>query len=83
MCISTLFNLLVHENAWIQSLACYKRPFSSTFALLVVINVTIKLGIPMSMGVLSQVILLLVEIVCFEKSLIFTRGVMLHAVKHH
>lgn len=37
----------------------------------------------MSMGVLSQFILLLVEIVCFEKSPIFTRAVPLHAVKHH
>lgn len=63
MHLNFIFNLLVHENAWIQSLPGYKRPFSSTFALLVVIIVTIKLGIPMSMGVLSQVILLLVEIV--------------------
>lgn len=55
---------------------------SSTFAFLLGLDVTIRLGVPMSMKLLSEGLPFLVVIVGFEKSITLTRAVLSHAVEH-
>ncbi|CAI7597852.1 unnamed protein product [Penicillium discolor] len=55
---------------------------SSTFAFLLGLDVAIRLGVPMSMRLLSEGLPFLVVIVGFEKSITLTRAVLSHAVQH-
>ncbi|KOS46691.1 hypothetical protein ACN38_g2362 [Penicillium nordicum] len=55
---------------------------SSTFAFLLALEVTIRLGVPMSMRLLSEGLPFLVVIVGFEKSITLTRAVLSHAIEH-
>lgn len=55
---------------------------SSTFAFLLGLDVTIRLGVPMSMRLLSEGLPFLVVIVGFEKSITLTRAFLSHAVEH-
>lgn len=55
---------------------------SSTFAFLLGLDVTIRLGVPISMRLLSEGLPFLVVIVGFEKSITLTRAFLSHAVEH-
>ncbi|OTA52032.1 3-hydroxy-3-methylglutaryl-CoA reductase [Hypoxylon sp. EC38] len=56
--------------------------FSSTFAFLFGLNVTTKLGVPVSMVLLSEGLPFLVVTIGFEKNIALTRAVLSHAVEH-
>ncbi|KAJ5488150.1 Hydroxymethylglutaryl-CoA reductase class I/II substrate-binding [Penicillium expansum] len=55
---------------------------SSTFAFLLALDVTIRLGVPMNMKLLSEGLPFLVVIIGFEKSITLTRAVLSYAVEH-
>lgn len=54
---------------------------SSTFAFLLGLDVTMRLGIPINMRLLSEGLPFLVVIIGFEKSITLTKSVISHAVK--
>ncbi|KAI5865683.1 hypothetical protein GGS23DRAFT_350442 [Durotheca rogersii] len=56
--------------------------FSSTFAFLFSLNVTTKLGVPVSMVLLLEGLPFLVVTISFEKNIILTRAVLSHAIKY-
>ncbi|KAI8957601.1 hydroxymethylglutaryl-coenzyme A reductase-domain-containing protein [Daldinia sp. FL1419] len=56
--------------------------FSSTFAFLFGLNVTTKLGVPISMVLLSEGLPFLVVTIGFEKNIALTRAVLSHALEH-
>ncbi|KAI1082099.1 3-hydroxy-3-methylglutaryl-CoA reductase [Whalleya microplaca] len=56
--------------------------FSSTFAFLFGLNVTTKLGIPISMVLLSEGLPFLVVTIGFEKNIVLTEAVLSHALEH-
>ncbi|KAI0599067.1 3-hydroxy-3-methylglutaryl-coenzyme A reductase [Biscogniauxia sp. FL1348] len=56
--------------------------FSSTFAFLFGLNVTYKLGVPISMVLLSEGLPFLVVTIGFEKNIVLTRAVLSHALEH-
>lgn len=56
--------------------------FSSTFAFLFGLNVTTKLGVPVSMVLLSEGLPFLVVTIGFEKNIVLTRAVLSHALEH-
>ncbi|KAL7620878.1 3-hydroxy-3-methylglutaryl-coenzyme A (HMG-CoA) reductase isozyme [Parahypoxylon ruwenzoriense] len=56
--------------------------FSSTFAFLFGLNVTTKLGVPISMVLLSEGLPFLVVTIGFEKNIVLTRAVLSHALEH-
>ncbi|KAK6849722.1 3-hydroxy-3-methylglutaryl-coenzyme a reductase protein [Apiospora arundinis] len=58
------------------------RSFSSLFAFLFGLNVTWKLGVPVSVVLLSEGLPFLVVIVGFEKNIVLTRAVLSHALEH-
>ncbi|KAJ6002361.1 Hydroxymethylglutaryl-CoA reductase class I/II substrate-binding [Penicillium sp. IBT 35674x] len=55
---------------------------SSTFAFLLGYDVTIRLGVPMSMRLLYEGLPFLIVIIGFEKSITLTRAVLSHTVEH-
>ncbi|KAI1374346.1 3-hydroxy-3-methylglutaryl-CoA reductase [Hypoxylon crocopeplum] len=55
---------------------------SSTFAFLFGLNVTTKLGVPISMVLLSEGLPFLVVTIGFEKNIVLTRAVLSHALEH-
>ncbi|CAG8907422.1 unnamed protein product [Penicillium egyptiacum] len=55
---------------------------SSTFAFLLGLDVAIRLGVPISMKLLSEGLPFLVVIISFEKSITLTRSVLSHAIEH-
>ncbi|KAI0895368.1 3-hydroxy-3-methylglutaryl-CoA reductase [Annulohypoxylon nitens] len=55
--------------------------FSSTFAFLFGLNVTTKLGVPVSMVLLSEGLPFLVVTIGFEKNIALTRAVLSHALE--
>lgn len=56
--------------------------FSSVFAFLFGLVVTTKLGVPISVILLSEGLPFLVVTIGFEKNIVLTRAVMSHAVEH-
>ncbi|KAK4116854.1 3-hydroxy-3-methylglutaryl-CoA reductase [Canariomyces notabilis] len=56
--------------------------FSSTFAFLFGLLVTTKLGVPISMVLLSEGLPFLVVTIGFEKNIVLTRAVLSHAIEH-
>ncbi|OTB02649.1 hypothetical protein M426DRAFT_74431 [Hypoxylon sp. CI-4A] len=56
--------------------------FSSTFAFLFGLNVTTKLGVPVSVVLLSEGLPFLVVTIGFEKNIALTRAVLTHALEH-
>ncbi|KAI0474179.1 3-hydroxy-3-methylglutaryl-CoA reductase [Xylariaceae sp. FL0804] len=56
--------------------------FSSTFAFLFGLNVTHKLGVPVTMVLLSEGLPFLVVTIGFEKNIVLTRAVLSHALEH-
>lgn len=56
--------------------------FSSIFAFLFGLAVTTKLGVPISVILLSEGLPFLVVTIGFEKNIVLTRAVMSHAVEH-
>ncbi|KAI5923921.1 3-hydroxy-3-methylglutaryl-coenzyme A reductase [Camillea tinctor] len=56
--------------------------FSSTFAFLFGLNVTYKLGVPISMVLLSEGLPFLVVTIGFEKNIVLTRAVLSYALEH-
>lgn len=56
--------------------------FSSVFAFLFGLAVTTKLGVPISVILLSEGLPFLVVTIGFEKNIVLTRAVMSHAVEH-
>jgi hydroxymethylglutaryl-CoA reductase (NADPH) len=56
--------------------------FSSTFAFLFGLFVTTKLGVPISMVLLSEGLPFLVVTIGFEKNIVLTRAVLSHAIEH-
>ncbi|KAL2263330.1 hypothetical protein VTK26DRAFT_7210 [Humicola hyalothermophila] len=56
--------------------------FSSTFAFLFGLYVTTKLGVPISMVLLSEGLPFLVVTIGFEKNIVLTRAVLSHAIEH-
>ncbi|KAI0020830.1 3-hydroxy-3-methylglutaryl-coenzyme A reductase [Xylariomycetidae sp. FL0641] len=56
--------------------------FSSTFAFLFGLNVTTKLGVPVTMVLLSEGLPFLVVTIGFEKNIVLTRAVLSHALEH-
>jgi len=55
---------------------------SSTFAFLFGLLVTAKLGVPISMVLLSEGLPFLVVTIGFEKNIVLTRAVLSHAIEH-
>ncbi|KAH9894555.1 3-hydroxy-3-methylglutaryl-coenzyme A reductase [Xylariomycetidae sp. FL2044] len=55
---------------------------SSTFAFLFGINITYKLGVPLSVLLLSEGLPFLVVTIGFEKNIALTRAVLSHAIEH-
>ena len=55
---------------------------SSVFAFLFGLIVTIKLGVPISMVLLSEGLPFLVVTIGFEKNIVLTRAVLSHAIEH-
>ncbi|KAI1191760.1 3-hydroxy-3-methylglutaryl-coenzyme A reductase [Nemania serpens] len=55
--------------------------FSSTFAFLFGLNVTTKLGVPVSFVLLSEGLPFLVVTIGFEKNIVLTRSVLSHALE--
>ncbi|KAH7244980.1 3-hydroxy-3-methylglutaryl-coenzyme A (HMG-CoA) reductase isozyme [Fusarium solani] len=56
--------------------------FSSVFAFLFGLAVTTKLGVPISVILLSEGLPFLVVTIGFEKNIVLTRAVMSHAIEH-
>ncbi|KAG8410574.1 3-hydroxy-3-methylglutaryl-coenzyme A (HMG-CoA) reductase isozyme [Metarhizium acridum] len=56
--------------------------FSSVFAFLFGLAVTTKLGVPISVILLSEGLPFLVVTIGFEKNIVLTRAVLSHAVEH-
>ncbi|KAF7539693.1 hypothetical protein G7054_g1976 [Neopestalotiopsis clavispora] len=56
--------------------------FSSTFAFLFGLNVTTRLGVPISVVLLSEGLPFLVVTIGFEKNIVLTRAVLSHALDH-
>jgi hydroxymethylglutaryl-CoA reductase (NADPH) len=56
--------------------------FSSTFAFLFGLNVTTKLGVPVSFVLLSEGLPFLVVTIGFEKNIVLTRAVLSHALEY-
>ncbi|KAB5578734.1 3-hydroxy-3-methylglutaryl-CoA reductase [Coniochaeta sp. 2T2.1] len=56
--------------------------FSSVFAFLFGLIVTTKMGVPISMVLLSEGLPFLVVTIGFEKNIVLTRAVLSHAVEH-
>ncbi|KAI1827467.1 3-hydroxy-3-methylglutaryl-coenzyme A reductase [Xylaria intraflava] len=56
--------------------------FSSTFAFLFGLNVTTKLGVPVSFVLLSEGLPFLVVTIGFEKNIVLTRSVLSHALEY-
>ncbi|KAH8894298.1 3-hydroxy-3-methylglutaryl-CoA reductase [Thozetella sp. PMI_491] len=56
--------------------------FSSVFAFLFGLIVTTKLGVPISMVLLSEGLPFLVVTIGFEKNIVLTRAVLSHAIEH-
>ncbi|CAJ2500736.1 Uu.00g035890.m01.CDS01 [Anthostomella pinea] len=56
--------------------------FSSTFAFLFGLNVTTKLGVPVTMVLLSEGLPFLVVTIGFEKNIVLTKAVLSHALEH-
>ena len=56
--------------------------FSSIFAFLFGLFVTTKLGVPISMVLLSEGLPFLVVTIGFEKNIVLTRAVLSHAIEH-
>lgn len=56
--------------------------FSSVFAFLFGLYVTTKLGVPISMVLLSEGLPFLVVTIGFEKNIVLTRAVLSHAIEH-
>lgn len=56
--------------------------FSSVFAFLFGLVVTTKLGVPISVVLLSEGLPFLVVTIGFEKNIVLTRAVMSHAIEH-
>ncbi|CCC07826.1 unnamed protein product [Sordaria macrospora k-hell] len=56
--------------------------FSSVFAFLFGLHVTTKLGVPITMVLLSEGLPFLVVTIGFEKNIVLTRAVLSHAVDH-
>ncbi|KAI8628866.1 3-hydroxy-3-methylglutaryl-coenzyme A reductase [Xylariaceae sp. FL1651] len=56
--------------------------FSSTFAFLFGLNVTTKLGVPVSFVLLSEGLPFLVVTIGFEKNIVLTRAVLTHALEY-
>ncbi|KAG5663469.1 hypothetical protein KAF25_001405 [Fusarium avenaceum] len=56
--------------------------FSSVFAFLFGLLVTTKLGVPISVVLLSEGLPFLVVTIGFEKNIVLTRAVMSHAIEH-
>ncbi|KAK8034883.1 hydroxymethylglutaryl-coenzyme A reductase [Apiospora rasikravindrae] len=66
------------SNVWLATSVL----FSSLFAFLFGLNVTWKLGVPVSVVLLSEGLPFLVVIVGFEKNIVLTRAVLSHALEH-
>ncbi|KAK6201896.1 3-hydroxy-3-methylglutaryl-coenzyme A (HMG-CoA) reductase isozyme [Pestalotiopsis sp. IQ-011] len=56
--------------------------FSSTFAFLFGLNVTTRLGVPISVVLLSEGLPFLVVTIGFEKNIVLTKAVLSHALDH-
>ena len=56
--------------------------FSSVFAFMFGLIVTMKLGVPITMVLLSEGLPFLVVTIGFEKNIILTRAVLTHAIEH-
>ncbi|CAM1504812.1 Fc.00g024030.m01.CDS01 [Cosmosporella sp. VM-42] len=66
------------SNFWLG--AC--TLFSSVFAFLFGLAITTKLGVPISVILLSEGLPFLVVTIGFEKNIVLTRAVMSHAIEH-
>lgn len=66
------------SNFWLGALTI----FSSVFAFLFGLIVTTKLGVPISMVLLSEGLPFLVVTIGFEKNIVLTRAVLSHAIEH-
>ncbi|KAI2638606.1 3-hydroxy-3-methylglutaryl-coenzyme A reductase [Xylaria nigripes] len=66
------------SNMWLATSVL----FSSTFAFLFGLNVTTKLGIPVSFVLLSEGLPFLVVTIGFEKNIVLTRSVLSHALEY-
>ncbi|KAI2604644.1 3-hydroxy-3-methylglutaryl-CoA reductase [Hypoxylon sp. NC1633] len=66
------------SNVWLATSVL----ISSTFAFLFGLNVTTKLGVPISMVLLSEGLPFLVVTIGFEKSIVLTRAVLSHSLEH-
>ncbi|KAK3393515.1 hydroxymethylglutaryl-coenzyme A reductase-domain-containing protein [Podospora didyma] len=66
------------SNFWLATTVL----FSSVFAFLFGLFVTTKLGVPVSMVLLSEGLPFLVVTIGFEKNIVLTRAVLSHAIEH-
>jgi hydroxymethylglutaryl-CoA reductase (NADPH) len=66
------------SNIWLATSVL----LSSTFAFLFGLFVTTKLGVPVSMVLLSEGLPFLVVTIGFEKNIVLTRAVLSHAIEH-
>jgi hydroxymethylglutaryl-CoA reductase (NADPH) len=66
------------SNFWLAT----STLFSSIFAFLFGLFVTTKLGVPISMVLLSEGLPFLVVTIGFEKNIVLTRAVLSHAIEH-
>ncbi|KAI1872144.1 uncharacterized protein JN550_004347 [Neoarthrinium moseri] len=66
------------SNVWLATSVL----FSSTFAFLFGLNVTTKLGVPVSVVLLSEGLPFLVVTIGFEKNIVLTKAVLSHALDH-
>ncbi|KXJ96234.1 hydroxymethylglutaryl-coenzyme A reductase [Microdochium bolleyi] len=66
------------SNVWLATSVL----ISSIFAFLFGLNVTHKLGVPISVVLLSEGLPFLVVTVGFEKNIVLTRAVLSHAIEH-
>ncbi len=69
----------IGSNFWLAT----STLLSSTFAFLFGLIVTTKLGVPISVVLLSEGLPFLVITIGFEKNIILTQAVLLHALEHH
>ncbi|KAH8194001.1 hypothetical protein TruAng_011838 [Truncatella angustata] len=66
------------SNVWLATTVL----FSSTFAFLFGLNVTTRLGVPVSVVLLSEGLPFLVVTIGFEKNIVLTKAVLSHALDH-
>ncbi|KXX79422.1 3-hydroxy-3-methylglutaryl-coenzyme A reductase [Madurella mycetomatis] len=66
------------SNFWLATSVIFSSTFSFLFGLLV----TTKLGVPISMVLLSEGLPFLVVTIGFEKNIVLTRAVLSHAIEH-